>query len=569
MTNNVKISGDTQDPIWECKIDGNTIPLKNPFQYTENNWTLCEWSSDQVSAGKHTLTVTSKSSGRALLFDYIVYTPTAGLGISNAFIKIPENDSAIQYGSGWQSITGLGRIAADGGSTAIVSFYGTCFVFPMFTLFLTIVKTGTGVTWMSTQPKELPQEDSTAEYNIDDQSPTTFIIKKPGGTTQYFQSYFQVTGLPLGNHKLTVTSKGKTSQTPLVLTSIIAQGSSTNPPLSGGTADSGTGVGSGTGGTGSTGGDSGNSSGGNSGNSSGSGTTVVTKPATTIISVDSNGSKTTIVTSPASTITLSPGNSGNVGNNGNTSSSGTSNGNNAGSNSSNNSGQAVSNNDTSVNNETSTDKKDGAPVGAIVGGIVGAIAIIALILAFLFFRRRRQKKHQQLDYSQPVQPFYQDTVSPHPTHATYATSESTQSGSHGMHQVSYAHAGHSLGIIPPTKGGMASIPPHAQHGHNPNALSFSSSSNPYPNPHDGSVAGYSTSTPSEVSAPSIAGSGLGTPLLHPNRAKYQEAFGMTPEAGPSHSRPGIVAVTHEDSGIRLPQPTPADVVEFPPVYTPS
>lgn len=124
MTSNVLISGGSQDPIWGCLIDGNDIAVNTPFQYTENNWKLCEWSANQVSPGKHTLTVTSKSSGRALLFDYITYTPSPSLSISNTFIQMLDNDPAIQYGSGWQSIDGIGRVAGDGGSTTILSFYG-------------------------------------------------------------------------------------------------------------------------------------------------------------------------------------------------------------------------------------------------------------------------------------------------------------------------------------------------------------------------------------------------------------------------------------------------------------
>ncbi|KAF9563615.1 hypothetical protein CPC08DRAFT_760785 [Agrocybe pediades] len=555
MTNNVKLSGSSQDPVWECKIDGNTIPLGKPFQFTENNWTLCSWSADQVSPGKHTLTVTSTSSGQTLLLDYIQYTPSPGVSVSNSFIRIDDTDSAIQYGSGWQSINGLGRIAANGGSTMTLSFYGT------------------GMIWMATQPTELPHVDSTAEYSIDDGPVTSFIIKQPGSTTQYFQSYFQTTGLSLGTHKLTVTSRGQTSQTPLVLTSIVVQGGSTNPPTTspGGSSNGGTTVGGGNGGNG---GDSGGNSGGNSGNNnSGSSSggssasqTITTKVPLTITTVDSKGSQTVVVTAPVTTVIVSGGGGDSSNNSG-----GKVDGGNLGDT---NSGQNAADSNKSAANAATQESKDGAPVGAIVGGILGAIVVIGLIIALVLCRRRRQRKQLgSMAQAFPPQPFYQDTVPGHPTPATYATSASTQPSSMGMYQSSHSHPVHRPAMIPPSKASAGMTSPSSSsapqgYTRTPGGVTDSSL---YSNPRstllqEGSVAGYSTSTPSEVSAPSVASSG--TPMLHApmgSVSKHQEAFGTMPEAGPSHS----VAITHQDSGIRLPQPQPTIVEEFPPMYTAS
>ena len=233
----------------------------------------------------------------------------------------------------------------------------------------------------------------------------------------------------------------------------------------------------------------------------------------------SNGSRTIIVTKPAST-TIVPVGKNNV--DGGNINGGPSNGNHIDDSSSSNSGQA------NVNNSTSTPQKNGAPTGGIVGGIIGAFVVVGLIFALLFFRRRRihrqnkerQRQEMQQAFSENVQPFYRNTIAPQ---ATHSPSGSMRLSSYSVHQYTNPHTGYARGILPPSK----------SNGHS-----------------------YSTSTPREVSASSVSGSG---------RAKYQEAFSTAPEIGLTHS--DIMAVTLEDSGIRLLQHVPVEVVELPPVYS--
>jgi len=102
-------------------VDGSTIPLGKPFQYTENNWVLCGWDENRVPPGKHTVTVNVKSSGQAFLFDQFRYVPSTTV---DGTIFMDFRDSKIQYGDGWAMLGTVARMAPNGGAVMTIPFYG-------------------------------------------------------------------------------------------------------------------------------------------------------------------------------------------------------------------------------------------------------------------------------------------------------------------------------------------------------------------------------------------------------------------------------------------------------------
>ncbi|KAF5316553.1 hypothetical protein D9619_006745 [Psilocybe cf. subviscida] len=548
-TNISKNSAGVIDPTWECLVDGNPIPLKNPFPFTENNWVLCSWDSSIVPFGQHTLTVNVKSAGRAFLFDYFTYIPSPNANVNNAGISLACTDSALQYGAGWKLYgDNLGRMAPAGGAPVSLSFYGT------------------GIMWYGTAPTELPHGNSIAFYSIDGQPSTTFTVPgTPSQLTQYVRFYFQTPALPLGHHTIVVTSGGLTSQTPMVLSNIIIQGGSVQeppppntaaPPVVPTTAQPGAGL------------------------------------QTTALPPTASGVTTNIVVSNGLTITqtqllplsisTTPGASASANITGIT-----------------NTGQPTSASDNAAlpTGSTSSDSSNaggaksaavkgsgtGTSVGAIVGGILGALLLIAIVvLLVVFWRRRKTRQQKALEKVQVQQPFYSDMVQSQSAFNVVQPGEASSSPGesifHDVHTYHPPHGGNVGGAFnksrPPDNTNFSNLlsditpstPGFSHYQISSNATSYSQ--------------GPESTAGSEATLPSAHGSVA--PLLPSERAssKYAEHLAesssqaytayYTPESSTNHDR----VVNHEDSGYRArsagpSRALPGGILEFPPAYTTS
>ncbi|KAF8159321.1 hypothetical protein B0H34DRAFT_399017 [Crassisporium funariophilum] len=496
-TNNIKTTNGVQDPTWECLIDGVNVPISSIFPYTENQWTFCSW--DSIQAGSHTITVRVKSKGQAFLFDRFSYLPTPGVNVQNADISVSFTDSALDYGSGWGGLGTIARMAPAAGAVVNFPFYGT------------------GITWMGVTPKELPQDPSTATYSFDGRAATTFTLPgKPGTNTQYNQRIFSAGGLPLGQHTLTVTSRGANSQTPLVLAGLIIENGATVPPVASPPP--------------------------------GNNPLPPNTPTNSTTSIPTTKTTSTTVGGPLLLPTDLPvdpgGKSGSNGGNGTTID---------------NPGTSGNSNGSAGNSGATGESRNATPIGAIVGGAIGGLALIVLIiLAMLCYRKRNRRKEHFSEYIKP----FNTSAAP----INYHDDTRSDSGSYAPQQM--AHAGNSQGVY--TKQASAN-----QNQSQDRAISGYPNTIPsfYPNPSTPFTPGRSSYYPSapssEASVPSSNGSSA--PLIHANRlqpnrglSKYQES--LTESSQPTSSRD----VFHEDSGIRMrPNPPPTVIVEHPPMYTPA
>lgn len=382
---------------------------------------------------------------------------------------------------------------------------------------------GTGITWMGTIPTELPQGSATAEYSIDSQSTTTFTLAgHSGSSTQYFQEFFQVGGLSAGHHTLVVTSRGKTSLTPLVLNNFIIHGGSFPEP-----ADPNPGTS--TGGTGSSGG-SGSTSG--SGGSGGSGSS---NPGS------SGNSTSNVTTSSGEKQTSTPQGSSISGRISATGSLSAANGSPT--------GGALDDKafGSSASDSGNTNHSSGknSSLGSIVGGALGGILLILLILASVVYCRRRKRNRMnqshprqptnEFEYTEQVQPFYTDAVP--------NTSHNHAGGSHAnvyYQQMGNIGASKNTGLI---------------------SRSNTSASSP----------ATSSAFPSTMGSVSGASDQLLRPSPTTQSSKSREAVRESTQTGSS----APIIVNHQDSGYRMPQPesipspSSTEFIEYPPMYTPS
>ncbi|PPQ68395.1 hypothetical protein CVT25_007933, partial [Psilocybe cyanescens] len=495
-TISIKTTNGVTDPTWECKVDNTIITLKTPFPYTENN---CKWDENTIPAGRHTVTVTAKSSGRAFLFDFFQYIPSPGANVQNAEIYVPFDSPDIKYRSGWKSLGRDAIMAPNGGAVLTFPFYGT------------------GITWVGTIPRELPSGPTSAEYKIDGQSITTFqLVGNSGSNTQYFQRYFQLSGLPLRSHTLEVTSRGETSLTPLVLGNLIVQGGLLQEPTDGSNS-------------GSSGNTGGNGNTGNNGNPGNAGSTSIS--SSTTVPFGSKSSATSVAWSGSSTpggATVTDSNGSTIGS---TAPSATN-------------GKTIESDTGSVD---PTSNSSSSSIGPIIGGVVGGILIILLILAFLLYRRKRSRRAATVKeytsqtgfgYSEHAQPFYTDsTMTPTTTQpGTSSGAAATGSeGSYGQHQMAQTCSGYPLvsGDGYPHISGSTKRSQVLSASNSDPFSSVDASTYAFANPSSSSSghSPYSNNRPtrSTVSGPSLSVMGSSEQLLPPppstGNSKFQEAFG--------------------------------------------
>ena len=128
-TSNVSRSaGGSTDPSWQCLVDNVSITSKAPAYTLENNWFFCD--SNTVSDGRHTITLraTVRNPATVFWFDQIQYLPSASALLDSSFILVQANDSAVQYGPGWQDMRGIGKMTLLQGAKVTFDFNGVYFI---------------------------------------------------------------------------------------------------------------------------------------------------------------------------------------------------------------------------------------------------------------------------------------------------------------------------------------------------------------------------------------------------------------------------------------------------------
>ncbi|KAF5316677.1 hypothetical protein D9619_006223 [Psilocybe cf. subviscida] len=203
-------------PNWQCFIDHVSVGATDPFEFPENNWTLC--SARGLADGKHTLRVEANSTNGAIFyFDYLRYAPSDSVPLENESIMVNNLDPAIQYGANWVPLGDIANMTVVQGSIVEFDFIGTT------------------LSWYGFIPKELPVKSATATYTIDNGPPATFVLPGLSGNnpvTVYNQQFFQTPVLPYGHHNISVLFNGATQKTtPLTLDYLIVQnGTQSKPP---------------------------------------------------------------------------------------------------------------------------------------------------------------------------------------------------------------------------------------------------------------------------------------------------------------------------------------------------
>ena len=380
---------------------------------------------------------------------------------------------------------------------------------------------------------------TTAEYSIDGGSTTTITVPGPyGGVTQYNQLVFSVRGLSRAQHTLRVTSKGTSGQTPLVLAYAVVEGGSTQEQLNAPAPPPDN-----------------------------------TDPTPSLVLTDGSGKTITtgFVTSMTTTLPMTTTTMSGGSNNNNNGTSNNNNNPNLGGGNDKNSGDGGSGNQNQ--NGSGTNVKTGPSVYAIVLGVVGGIILIVLIVAFLAWLLRRQKRRGRAtpNESDMVQPFDLHGPGPISIRGVYTDSESAPTPNPFNEKSAVAAA--------------------TQRYPNPNAHLYGGEASSHQGYSAATQYGgasnlgsqYSVAPPSEAGF-STASSGSSAPLQplrHPTSpglsskltsdAQSHSSSGASNRPFPSSSE---VVIDHEDSGVRIPQTTiqaqpPPRVVEFPPSYTPA
>lgn len=111
-------------PAWDCFVDGIQFPNPSPFQFFENNWSLCEQAT--LPDGLHVLTVNVTAAGQAFYFDNIQYTPSSSAPavLSPATFKVDHLDPAMVYGPGWGPLGDTANVTSVNGAEATFDFVG-------------------------------------------------------------------------------------------------------------------------------------------------------------------------------------------------------------------------------------------------------------------------------------------------------------------------------------------------------------------------------------------------------------------------------------------------------------
>ncbi|KAJ3567695.1 hypothetical protein NP233_g6197 [Leucocoprinus birnbaumii] len=198
---------DDPHPDWECFVDGNSLAgvelLGHPVPSVAKRW--CGTSG--LLDGNHSFEIQVKVQSPSLNFylDQIRYIPSPTLPLDNRTVLIENNDPGVDLDKGWFDGGELGNITSTNGSVAQVKFFGSA------------------ISWYGFLGRaQLNLSDAQVSWSMDDESPTSFLLKAPAqGATPSFmfdQHFFTTPDYPTGNHTLTVAFHGSDgSPIPLVL----------------------------------------------------------------------------------------------------------------------------------------------------------------------------------------------------------------------------------------------------------------------------------------------------------------------------------------------------------------
>ncbi|KAF9475211.1 hypothetical protein BDN70DRAFT_269569 [Pholiota conissans] len=338
------------DPEWECIIDGNSLGLDkidSAITTPQNNIDICH---SPLTPGDHELVVKVTSKGSPFWLDNIQYTPLPGADLSNTVQKVYKTDPDIEISSDFTTAAYGIAVSQTPGATVTYKF------------------TGTSVSWVGYIFGNYAKQSATATYSIDGGAPVTFALP----TSQIFFGntvFFKTPNLSQGSHTLVVTYKGDGNSMPLALDYFF---------LTNGAGASSGGGGNSGGGTGSSG----------SPVQNGGGNTVTVGGTVTVVSTTSSTTGSTSSTTGTSTGTSM----------GSTTPTGTS----SSTSDTQSVGSALESGASTVTQGTSANLAKKSNTGAIVGGVVGGLALVALaVIVFLVIRRRRRNGRSGIIYEKP------------------------------------------------------------------------------------------------------------------------------------------------------------------------
>lgn len=197
---------------WSCYLDGILMPPQNPEAY-ENNYAFCNQTSISDTAHEIVVNITSSEEVKFYL-DTIQYRPSPNVSLENSLIVINNNDSGINYISGWSAVTTeTANQTTDPNGLINVTFIGT------------------QLSWYGVFSRDGPLNASSGEYSVDDQPYTPFEIaldpaKSPNFTTVSNQLFFMTEDLMMGSHTLSARYTGSPGQAPLTLEYLIVKNGS-------------------------------------------------------------------------------------------------------------------------------------------------------------------------------------------------------------------------------------------------------------------------------------------------------------------------------------------------------
>ncbi|KAH6915726.1 hypothetical protein BKA70DRAFT_468219 [Coprinopsis sp. MPI-PUGE-AT-0042] len=358
-TTDLSITDGISDPDWDCILDDNVVgdAKTKPFQYVENNWEFCNFVN--LSPSQHTISLSVKTKGRPFLFDRIHYRPTNP--VENERILATRDDADITYNEQgkWGALAQNGYMTHERGAEVSFPFIGT------------------RVELRAMAPTERPRGASEATYSIDNGDEIPFTIRQVGSISDYNRKIFETGELSQGRHVLKVTYRGGGNVTPLVVDGFIVSGGTNRrapepveapspapaTPNTPNSPDPG---------SNSPGNDGGNTNGGGA-STTGGGTTGPSRSSTvaptSVADVRPEDAVSRVVyikTSDGAAPEATPG-----------------------------SGADLSNATNDADGVGAT-SKGGNNTGAIIGGIIGAVAILIIAIGLFTWMRRRRSRQRRI-----------------------------------------------------------------------------------------------------------------------------------------------------------------------------
>lgn len=111
-------------PSWSCFLNGFALSSFATPGINRNNWELCSLKNISTTKANNLTVTASGSTGTPFFLDRIEYIPAASVILDNATVLVQEDDTQIQYDSGWSNFRDIGRQTSVNGSTMTFDFIG-------------------------------------------------------------------------------------------------------------------------------------------------------------------------------------------------------------------------------------------------------------------------------------------------------------------------------------------------------------------------------------------------------------------------------------------------------------